>query len=94
MLTPDEIRRIQAARDRAVKLRLPDLHDVVHEVCELMGVTVADVKAYNRADPLLVEARKQVIAACHRRGHSVRSIARIMGRDRASILHAIRAAGA
>lgn len=52
-------------------------------------VTEDEIRSYDRR-PHVVAARDQVIRAAHERGIHMAEIARVLGRDHSSIIHAIR----
>ena len=86
-LTADQIVRARAA---AIAAGLPELHRIIHAVCDAMGADVAAVKAHGKGDHVVMAAREQVVLCAREAGFSYSQIGRVMSRDHTTIMAAVR----
>lgn len=84
-LTPEQVKRARAA---AIRQGLPTLHEVIHDVCDMMGAKVADVKAKRRTQ-FLDAVRLEIYLCAREAGFSFPKIARVMDRHHSTILKVI-----
>ena len=85
-LTAEQVKRARAA---AIADGLPRLHEIIHEVCDVMGVKVAHVKGTGLASGLKA-ARVQIYLCADEAGFSPRQIADVMKRDRSTVAQVIK----
>jgi len=81
--------QILRARDAAIAARLPQLHSIIHAVCNGMGVSVADMKGHSKRDPVVIAARKQAAICAREAGFSWAKIGRAMNRNHSTIMMAV-----
>lgn len=59
---------------------------ILHATCRDHGITLEEMQGYSRI-PKYIKARREAIAAMHKRGFSLHQIGEAMRRDHTTIVH-------
>lgn len=85
-LTADEITRMRAY---CIDHGAVEFWGIAHRVCDFTGIKVARVTGDDRGDLVAILCRNMICRIASDRGMSLSAIAKLLGRDRATVRYAI-----
>ena len=85
-LTAEEIARMRAY---CIDHGAVEFWGIAHRVCDFAGIKVARVTGHDRGDLVALLCRNMICRIASDRGMSLSAIAKLLGRDRATVRYAI-----
>ena len=80
----------RCAEIRAMRRQPAEPVEVIARVSDMTGIPAADILHTTKHSPAATEARHLAMFECRRSGLTLDAIARAFGRDRSTVIHAVR----